>query len=121
VFKPRLQAQVSSPKFTGLDFVHIAPDPGLPRLIGTDQRVLRFVEVFGGVLVLGRIATAHMSTSETQAQVNPGIARLNTVFAHMLVRGFDFDLVQVRAFFRHRFLSSPGKFILKPGQVTSVM
>jgi hypothetical protein len=106
VFKPRLQAEVSSSNFTGLDFVYITPDPGLPRLIGTDQRVLRFVEMFGGVLVLGRVAAPHMSADETQTQVNPGITRLYAVFAYMLVRLFDFDLVQVRAFFRHRFLFS---------------
>jgi hypothetical protein len=112
---------VSSLKFAGFDLVHITPDPGLPRLIGTDQRVLRFVEMFGGVLVLGRVAAAHMSTSETQTQVNPGITSLDAVFAYMPVRRFDLDLVQVLAFFRHRFLFSPGNFILKPGQVTSVM
>src|ERR1035438_10194577 len=50
----------SSPDFTGLDFVHITPDPRLPRLIGTDQRVLRFVEMFGRVLVLRRVTTTHM-------------------------------------------------------------
>jgi hypothetical protein len=104
VFKPRLQAEVSSSDFTGLDFVYITPDPRLPRLIRTDQRVLRFVEMFGGVFVLGRVATAHMSADETQTQVNPGIANLYAVFAYMLVRGFDLDLVQVRAFLRHRFL-----------------
>jgi hypothetical protein len=66
--------------------------------------VLRFVEMFGGVLVLGRVAAPHMSADETQAQVNPGITSLDAVFAYMLVRLCDFDLVQVRAFFRHRFL-----------------
>jgi hypothetical protein len=38
-------------KFAGLNFVHITPDPRLTRLIGTDERVLRFVEMLGGVLV----------------------------------------------------------------------
>jgi hypothetical protein len=101
VFKPRLQAQVSSPDFTRLDFVHITPDPGLPRLIGTDERVLRFVEVFGGVLVLGRIATPYVATTEAQAQVNPGVAGFDAALTHMLVRLLDFDLVQVGTFFWH--------------------
>src|ERR1039457_3772546 len=59
-------------KFHRLDFVHITPDPRLPMIIGTDRKVLRFVEVFGGVLVLGRVATAHVSTGEARAQENPG-------------------------------------------------
>jgi len=33
--------------------------------------VVRRVEVFGGVLVLGRIAAANMPTFETEAQVYP--------------------------------------------------
>ena len=60
--------------------------------------------MLGGVLVLGRVATAHMSTSEAQAQVNPPVARLNAVLADMRVGVLDFDLVQVGACFRHRFL-----------------
>lgn len=47
------QTWASHSKIPGLDFVYVAPDPGLPRLIGTDERVLRFVEVFGGVFVFG--------------------------------------------------------------------
>lgn len=91
-------------KFSGLDFVYITPHPGFSRLVGTDERVLRLVEMFGGVLVLGRITTSHMSTNKAQAQVNPGIAGLNTVLTDVLVRFFDFDLIQVGAFCRHRFL-----------------
>jgi hypothetical protein len=108
----------SSPKFTGLNFIHITPDPGLPRLIGADQRVLRFVEMFGGVLVLGRIATTYMSATQAQAQVNPGVASFDTVLAHMLVRLLDLDLVEVGTFLAHR---SSGKKSPVFGQVTSVM
>jgi len=45
-----------------------------------------------------------MSTNETHAQVNPGIACLNAVLTHMLIRLSDFDLIKVRAFLWHRFL-----------------
>jgi hypothetical protein len=117
----RIKTPASGLKLTGLNFVHIAPDPGLSGFIGTDQRMFRFVKMFGRMLILGRVATTHMSASETQAQVNPGVAGFDAVLAHMRVGGLNFDLVQVRAFLRHRFLSSSGKFILKPGQVTSVM
>ena len=37
------------------------------------------VEMPGGVLVLGRVAAAHMSTGETEAQVDPGISNFQTV------------------------------------------
>jgi hypothetical protein len=66
--------------------------------------VLRFVEMLGGMLVLGRIAAAHVPTSETQAQVNPRIAGLNTVFAHMLFRFSDLDLIKMGTGFWHWFL-----------------
>ena len=104
-------------KFAGFDLVDITPDPRLPRLVGTDERVLGSVEMFSGMFVFGRVATAHMSTSEAQAQVNPGVARLNAVLTDMLISFFDFDLVQVGACFRHRFLQRKEFF----GQVTSVM
>jgi hypothetical protein len=45
-----------------------------------------------------------MSADQTQAQMNPGIARLNAFFANMRVRFFDLDLVQVAALCGHRFL-----------------
>jgi hypothetical protein len=85
-------------------FIQVTPDPGLPGFVGPDERVLRFLEVFGGMLVLGRVATAHMSATETQAQVNPSVTGLNAVLANMFVGFFDFDLVQVCAFVRHGFL-----------------
>jgi hypothetical protein len=82
-------------------FIHETPDPRLPGFVGPDERVLRFLEVFGGMLVLGRVATAHMFATETQAQVNPAIAGLNAVLADMFVGFFDLDLVQVCAFVWH--------------------
>jgi hypothetical protein len=96
----------SSYKFAGLDLVHVTPDPGFSRLDRANQRMERFVEVLGGVLVLGRIATADVSTGEAKTQVDPRIASLGTVFTHMLVGFSDFDLIKVGAFFRHRFLLS---------------
>jgi hypothetical protein len=60
----RVLISLLGPNFPGLDFVYITPDPGLPRLVGTDERVLRFVKMFGGVLILGRVATSYMSASQ---------------------------------------------------------
>jgi len=58
------------------------PGPQAPQWIGLPDSVVnihqgwtllvvRRVEVFGGVLVLGRIAAAHMPAFETEAQVYP--------------------------------------------------
>ena len=108
-------------KLTRLDFIHITPHPGFSGLNRTNQRMLRLVEMFSGVLVLRRVAAAHVSTDETQAQVDPGIAELNALLTNVRGRGSDFDLIEVGACCRHRFLISPGKVRFEPGQVTSVM
>jgi hypothetical protein len=91
-------------KFAGLDFVHVTPDPAFPRLDGTNQRMLRFVEMLGRMLVLGRVATANVSASEAKAQVNPRVAGLSTVLTHMHMSFSDFDLIEVGAIFWHGFL-----------------
>jgi hypothetical protein len=91
-------------KFAGLDFVHITPHPAFPRLDGANQRVLRFVEMLGRMLVLGRVATANVSATEAKTKVNPRVARLGTVLTHMFI-GFSYlDLIKVGAIFWHRFL-----------------
>lgn len=74
------------------------------------------MEVFGGVFILRRVTAAHMPADKAQTQVNPGIASLNAVFAHMLVGLSNLDLVQVSTFFRH-FVPQENLF----GQVTTVM
>jgi hypothetical protein len=68
--------------------------------------MFRFVKVLGRVLILGRIATADIAANHTHAQMNPSIAHLNAVLTHMLVRLSYFDLVEMGALFRHRFLLS---------------
>jgi hypothetical protein len=45
-------ARHSSHKFAGLDLVHITPDPAFSRLDGANQRMLGFVKMLGGMLVL---------------------------------------------------------------------
>lgn len=51
----------SSCNFARRYLIHIAPDPCLSRFDGTDERMLYFVEVFGSVLVLGRVTTAYVA------------------------------------------------------------
>jgi hypothetical protein len=69
--------------FTGRYFVDIAPDPILAWLDGADERMLRLMEVLGGVLVLRRVAAADVAALQAQAQVNPAITHLHALGADM--------------------------------------
>jgi hypothetical protein len=51
------------------------------------------VKMLGGMLVLGRIAASHMSALGAQAQVDPGVAGLNAVFADVHVGLDDLEVV----------------------------
>jgi hypothetical protein len=79
------------------DFVHVAPDPNLPRLKGLHQWVLGSIEVLGRVLVRARIATAHVSADETFPEVNPPVTARQALLAALCARLYVFDLVQMRA------------------------
>src|SRR6185312_897830 len=57
------------------------PAPILPRLYRPNDWVLRTVKMLRGVLVLRRIAAAHMAARHTQAQMHPGIAHLQALLA----------------------------------------
>jgi hypothetical protein len=63
--------------------------------------MLRFVKMFGGVLVLRGVTTGSMTADEAHAQVNPRVACLNAVFTYMLVGLRYFYLIEVRAFLWH--------------------
>ena len=53
------------------------------------------VEVFGRVLVLGRIAAADMPADHAQTQMYPRVADLYTLFADVRVSSLDFDLIEM--------------------------
>jgi hypothetical protein len=62
------------------------------------------MKVFGRVFVLGGIAAADMPATQAQAQVDPGIANFETVFASAGV-GFDVaNLIGVGTAFHGRSL-----------------
>jgi hypothetical protein len=82
-------------------FVHIAPTPVLPWLKGLHDRMLGLMEVFGSVLVLGRVAATNVAADQTFPQVDPGIAHLQTFLASFAAR-FDlanFFYVRTRCLF----------------------
>jgi len=90
-------------QFPGLHLVHIAPDPGLTWFDRANKRVVDFVKVLCGVLVLGRVAAPHLSTRQAQAKMNPGIAGLHAFFANMFLCVFYFDLIEMRTLALHAF------------------
>jgi hypothetical protein len=60
-------------------FIDVAPDPVLTRLERLNDWMVGCVEVLGGMLVLGRITAAHVSTGETETQVYPAISGFQAV------------------------------------------
>ena len=59
------------------------------------------MEMFGGMFVLGGIATAYMAAFEAEAEMNPTVAHLYAFFAHVDVCLLDFDGIQMRTGFWH--------------------
>jgi len=53
------------------------------------------VKVLGGVFVLGRIATAHVTAGEAEPQVYPDIPHLQALFAALGVWTYVLDLIQM--------------------------
>src|SRR5579884_3632371 len=80
-----------------LHLVDITPAPVLARLERFHDGVVGTVEMFGRVAVLRGIAATHVPADHAQAQVNPAIAGLQTVFAAPAVRLHVANLVRVRA------------------------
>jgi hypothetical protein len=62
-------------------FVYVAPSPILSRFKGLHEGMLSLMKMFGGVLVLGRIAAADVTADEALSQVDPRIAHLQALLA----------------------------------------
>jgi hypothetical protein len=99
-------------RFAHNGIIHVAPNPFLSRLNRTHHRVMYMLKVFGGMLILRRIAATHMSAGHAHPQVNPVIANLYAVFADIHLSGCNFDLIQMLTLPGHDSLlmpSDPGK------------
>jgi hypothetical protein len=59
------------------------------------------VEVLGGVLVLGGVATSYVPARQTEPEMHPRVPRFEAVFASLLIRMLDLDLVEMFAGFGH--------------------
>jgi hypothetical protein len=64
-----------------------------------------FVEMFGGVLIFGRIAAAHVPADHAEAKVNPYVAHFEALFAAVGMRTNTLlDLIEMRTFVHIWFL-----------------
>jgi hypothetical protein len=88
--------------FTGNHFIHVTPNPIFAGFDRAHHRMRGLVKMFGGVLVLGRIAATHVSAYHAQAQVNPSVAEFYALRANVGVGARDFDLIEMVAFLWHR-------------------
>jgi hypothetical protein len=89
-----------------VDAINVTPAPIFARLEGLDDGVMRRMKMFGGVLVFGAIAAADVATGEAEAEMDPGVAGLQAVFA-ALGAGFDgADFIDVFACGRHERFAS---------------
>ena len=66
-----------------LHFIDKTPAPILPRLDRLHDRMLCLVEMLGGMLVLRRIAAAHVAAATAETQMDPGVAHFEAFLAAM--------------------------------------
>jgi hypothetical protein len=81
--------------------IDVAPAPVFPWFERGDDGVIALMKVLSRVLVLRGIATCYVTADEAEAEMNPGVAYLEAVFAALLVRVFEFDLIEMSAIFSH--------------------
>ena len=78
--------------------IYVTPAPIFAGFKGLNDGVQGRVKMFGGVLILGRIAARHVAARHAHSEMNPGVAGLDAVFTDIRVCSCDFDLVEVLAF-----------------------
>src|SRR5215831_20901183 len=81
--------------------IEVTPDPVLTRLEGLNDRMVGRVEMFGRMLVIGRVAAAHVTTGEAEAQVDPGFSHFQTVLTALGARGDFLYLIKMRTALCH--------------------
>jgi hypothetical protein len=72
---------------------------GLKRL---HDGMMRGMKMFGGMLVLGTVAAADVSTFKAETEVNPSVTHFETFLAAGTARLNLANLVKVRTLVRHR-------------------
>jgi hypothetical protein len=77
--------------------VYITPAPILAWLERLDDWVLRLVKMFGCMLVLRRVAAAHVPALQAKTQVHPPVARFQALLATFPARLHFVNLIQMCA------------------------
>ena len=77
--------------------IHVAPTPVLSGLERSHDWVLRLMEVFRCVLVLGGIATTNIAAFQAKAQVDPRVTHFQALFTTVTAWGDVANLFKVRA------------------------
>jgi hypothetical protein len=78
-------------------FVDVTPFPGFAGFDRAHDRVLSGMKMLGRVFVFRRIATAHVPTFQTHAQVHPSVAHLQAFLAPLRTGFHVFDLIHMAA------------------------
>jgi hypothetical protein len=81
--------------------IDVTPGPILTGLEGLNERVVSGVEMLGGVLIFRIITATDVPTGETEAQVDPGIARFQAILASIGAWGDFTYLVKMTTVFCH--------------------
>jgi hypothetical protein len=88
------------------DVIGVTPGPVLPRLVAPDQRVLRPVEVLGGMLSRRGVTAADVSTGETEPEMDPLAPGLKALLATIRrMRDHRSNLIKMRALHRRSSLT----------------
>jgi len=84
-----------------IDLINVAPTPFFAGLERFYDGVLGGVEVLCGVFVFGVIATANVPADHAEAEMHPGIAYFQAIFAPFCAWGDLSDFFEVFAGFVH--------------------
>ena len=87
------------------NLVDVAPAPVFTGLEGLDDGMAGCMEMPGCMLILRGVAAANVPADKALAQVYPGIANFQAIFAAISTRGNFSNLVEVRTIRCHQFFS----------------
>jgi hypothetical protein len=79
--------------------------------------MLGAMKVLGSVLVLGRIATTHVTTLQAKAEMNPCVSGFDAVLTNVFVCALEFDVVEMSAI-SHKVLRYCFSLMLRTAQPT---
>ena len=70
--------------------------------------MLRVVEMLRRMFVFGGVATCNVATNEAHAQMDPFVTDFYAVLTYVSLGFPKFDLIEMAAFLRHKFLQGDG-------------